>query len=607
MNRRICMGAAVLLLLATRPAWAQEVVITATRIPTLASSVIPAVSVYAREDIEASGAWSLADLIARTPGVETGRNGGQGAVTSFFLRGAESKNVLVLVDGQRMRDGVTQSSLAENIPLELVERVEVIRGNVSALYGDGAVGGVILVTTRPESEGRAQKRIVFGMGTQGTRELGVTMRTPLSGAQIHLGLSHVAEDGASATDPSKTMSTDPSDADRDPYERTAIQVGLQAHALGGRLQLSQQSTRAHIRFDNDWMGSDPRQASSSDLTGLQWSGPFVSRYQQSLSFQSSEHRIATNTGSNNTTQTEQAGWSISGPFGDGRMLAGLERRRDARSPADGDTASRVTQAQFFTWIYDSSSSRVSAQLAIRRDDPEDLAPKSTYLLGLGWRLNATARLTASVSSAFRVPDGYALSTNPQLVPEDTRSAELGYRWVQPSGAQISLIAFQGRTNNPILYDETYTARNLSEMRNRGVEMDATLPLDSNWQLRLGLTAQDPRSPRNEFGAVVEPLVWVQSARRARWFGDLALQGRWQRYNLAFKASGAGARRNTDSDAHALRQLNGYALLSLRAQRPLGHGLSVQLTFDNLLDTEYSLAAGYPGMGRRALLSLRWRG
>lgn len=607
MSRWTPLRAAVSGLLAISPAWAQEVVITATRIPTLASSVIPAVSVYGRSDIEASGAWSLADLIARTPGVEMGRNGGQGAVTSFFLRGSESKNVLVLVDGQRMRDGVTQSSLAENIPLELVERIEVIRGNVSALYGDGAVGGVILVTTRPERDGQARRRIAVGLGTQAARELGFAMSTSLSGAQIRMGLSHVADRGASATDPQKTLSADPSDADNDPYERTAMQLGLQTAAFGGQLQISQQSIRAHLRFDNDWMGTDPRQASASDLSGLLWSGPLTEHYAQSLSLQASEHRIETNTGSSNTSRTEQVGWSISGPLGGGRMLTGLERRRDARSPADGDTAARVSQAQFLTWVYDAQSSMASAQFALRRDDSGGLSSKSTYLIGMGWRLSASTRFTASISTAYRVPDGYALSTNPQLVPEDTRSAEVGMRWGQPSGERLSVIAFRGRTDNPILYDETYVARNLSEMKNTGVEIDATLPLEARWQLRLALTAQDPRSPLSVFGAVVEPVVWVQSARRARWFGDLALEGRWQGHDLALKVSGAGPRRNTDSDPQTSRQLPGYALVSLRAHRALGNGLGMQVMLENMLDQSYSLAAGYPGQGRRVLLTLRWQG
>ena len=117
------------------------VVISAALVEQKLSEVIPSVTVITRQDIDQSGALSLADLVRTEPGVEIGRNGGLGGLTSFFLRGAESRNVLILIDGVRMRDGVTQAALAEHIPLGLVDRIEIVRGTVSALYGDAAVGG----------------------------------------------------------------------------------------------------------------------------------------------------------------------------------------------------------------------------------------------------------------------------------------------------------------------------------------------------------------------------------------------------------------------------------------------------------------------------------
>ena len=105
------------------------------------------ISIFNREDIEQSGVKSLADLLQNRSSVQVGRNGGLGGVTSFFLRGSESRNVLVLLNGVRLRDELTQSSLAENIPLDLVERIEVIPGNLSSVYGEGAIGGVINIRT----------------------------------------------------------------------------------------------------------------------------------------------------------------------------------------------------------------------------------------------------------------------------------------------------------------------------------------------------------------------------------------------------------------------------------------------------------------------------
>ena len=106
------------------------------------------ISIFNKKEIENSGLKSLADFLQGRSSVEVGRNGGLGGVTSFFLRGSESRNVLVLLNGVRLRDELTQSSLAENIPLDLVEKIEVIPGNMSSVYGEGAIGGVIKIITK---------------------------------------------------------------------------------------------------------------------------------------------------------------------------------------------------------------------------------------------------------------------------------------------------------------------------------------------------------------------------------------------------------------------------------------------------------------------------
>ena len=175
-----------------------------------------------KEDIEKSGVKSLADFLQNRASVQVGRNGGIGGVTSFFLRGSESRNVLVLLNGVRLRDELTQSSLAENIPLDLVERIEVIPGNLSSVYGEGAIGGVINISTTKASysvDERANKLIRLETGSYGTKNISFNIDTPVDDSLTILISGNLLQtNGFSATNPNQTFSSDPTDSDNDKHK-----------------------------------------------------------------------------------------------------------------------------------------------------------------------------------------------------------------------------------------------------------------------------------------------------------------------------------------------------------------------------------------------------
>ena len=123
----------------------EVVVVTATRTSKPLASVSAAIDVITREDIERSQASSLADVLRNAMGMELARNGGPGTVTSFFLRGHNSVNLVVLVDGIRTPTDGIGSLLALDIPVSRIERIEVLRGDASALYGGAANGGVLSI------------------------------------------------------------------------------------------------------------------------------------------------------------------------------------------------------------------------------------------------------------------------------------------------------------------------------------------------------------------------------------------------------------------------------------------------------------------------------
>jgi len=124
------------------------VVVSASRIEQPLSEVLSSVSVITRADIDKAQASTLADLLQGEAGYEFGRNGGPGTTTSFFLRGEESRNVVVLIDGVKSQIDSIGAIQTTDFPLNQIERVEILKGNASALYGNAAVGGVINIITR---------------------------------------------------------------------------------------------------------------------------------------------------------------------------------------------------------------------------------------------------------------------------------------------------------------------------------------------------------------------------------------------------------------------------------------------------------------------------
>ena len=165
------------------------VVVTATRNSQLLGSALPFTSVINRDDIERSQATDLVTLLQREAGLQRTQNGGIGSVSSVFIRGAASLQTLILVDGvpQNKQDASGAVSL-EHVMLENVERVEIVRGNVSAIYGSGAIGGVIQIFTKTGSR-EPLASVSAQVGPRATRKLSGNFSGSVGNTAISVGVS----------------------------------------------------------------------------------------------------------------------------------------------------------------------------------------------------------------------------------------------------------------------------------------------------------------------------------------------------------------------------------------------------------------------------------
>lgn len=580
------------------PARLETVVITASRTPQPLSSVLADVSVIDRETIERSGAVGVADLLARLPGIELARNGGPGAVTGLFIRGNESRHTALYIDGVRIDSQATGGALWEQIPLDQIERIEVLRGPAAAVYGSDAVAGAVQLFTR-RGEGAARATGSLRIGSHDTTQV----EAGLSGAS---GAVDYALSGSRARSRGFDASTTPgSDPDDDGWDRSAFhaRIGLRLDPRH-RVEAALLSTRLNSRNDGFTPGVDEANVLSLRTAHLAWQarwnedastrvqlGRTVGRY----ATRPDDYRTET-TLRDLTLQHEQR-------LGRHRLNATLERREDALlNPATAFSpmlaGRRHQDAIGLGWGGDFGPHQL--QLHLRRDDDSEFGAKGTGSLAWGWRFVPQWRLTASAGTAFRAPtlyQRYSPYGNPALVPESGRNVEAGLRW-QGERAEASLLAWRNRVSQLIAFgspgpcaDAFGCYVNVGQAELRGVTLAGQARFDG-LALQASLGWHDPRNVAT--GRLLQ--------RRARRLATLGAEQRIAGWTVGAEVQAAGARWE---DAANTQRLGGYAVVNLQASRVLLPGMALELRIDNLADRDHELALGYANGGRNAQLALRW--
>jgi vitamin B12 transporter len=220
------------------------IVVTATRSPQRAQDALRDVVVITREDIERAGEISVAELLQRQALVELRSTGGAGQPAGVFLRGATAAQTLVLVDGLRVGSATVGATSIENLPLDMIERIEVVKGPLSSLYGSDAIGGVVQVFTRASDKPRFYASGGYGSDSQWSGAAGFTAIENQTTVSFSAGGRKV--DAPSATN-ERAACHDP---DRDPYENAFANAQVVMRQWQGEtLTLSGFVTQGKARFD----------------------------------------------------------------------------------------------------------------------------------------------------------------------------------------------------------------------------------------------------------------------------------------------------------------------------------------------------------------------
>ena len=626
----LCLPAALFVF--SLPSFAQDpsgtpelapVVVTATRQETRANEVLADVTVIERAEIERTGQGTIVDLLARQPGIQTSTTGGPGSSGSFFIRGANSNQSKILLDGVSINSIDGSGSPLRFIPLDTVERIEILRGPASMLYGADALGGVINIITR-----RAQPGLHFdgfiGYGSQDTQRI----NAGVSGGDEHWRFrvegNHYRTDAFSAQRHARHQ-----DADDDGYRNTGGAVSLsflpaQGHEIGvsyreneGLVHYDSGNTppdsdydfRARFRVEQ-WRIFSKNRFHEKWLSTLQIG--FAEDYQKSYAWNAwglppSEEITKSR------TRNQQFSWQndIDLPLGKALLMAEHLKQDVHPNNANYSHTPEIDNTSFLAgWSANTEKHRW--QLNVRHDNHSEFGSKTTYGASYGYQFTEALRAYASYGTAFRAPTIIELyrpgwGGNPDLKPEESKNIEAGLTWEQ-NGHLASVVYYHNRVRNLISYlcDASWNCEN--ENVNKALLEGVTL----TWQGKIGTdwrfgAVYDWLNAKNQSKDPTTGGGYERLGRRAQHRATLSLDYIWNKLDVGLELIATSNRydRNYLKTATNKEKLGGYSLVNLLARYALTKDLSLEGRLDNLFDKKYETARGYNMPGFTAFAGLRY--
>jgi len=594
--------------LAAEPYVAEPLVVTSGRLAEPQAQATAATTVFKRDDIERLQVSSVTELLERVPGLSVVRTGGAGSQTGVFLRGTSTAQTLVLVDGQRIAAASSGTSSLEFLAPEQIERIEVVRGARSALYGSDAIGGVIQIFTR-QGDGPGLKpyaRLAVGSDSTYQRSLGLSGGDKRT--RFHLGAALDETAGIDAT-----RDGFGANGDDDAYRNRSLSLNL-SHRFNDDLQagFSALDQRGQVEYDDVFTGMLPTtDFQLSSLSGF-IDGQLNERWNSRLEIGHSKDQRDSGDDSpaapdysffTYTTYRDSVSWVNTLTLSDNQqLLVGADWYEDRlHSSAVFAEDSRWNRAAFVQHRY--TGDTFSTELGLRHDDNQQFGSENTWNAALTLPLNSANDLILSYSEGFRAPTFNDLYDqwygNPDLQAERSESYELQWRSRYSDTGSLQASLYRTEIDDAIVLDENFIPQNVQTARINGFEAAVRQEL-FGWQANLALALIDPRD-RNSGHTLQRRAKRTLSLDVDRRFGNVSLGAGWRAISGRY------------DDAENQHDMSGYGLLSLRAAWQANEELGLSLKLDNLLDKDYAEATystpngrfGYNSAGRTALFAVTW--
>lgn len=594
----------------TNKANSETMVVTARRMAQPLKNVITPISIVTKNEIEAMQANTIADVLQRLPGVKVISSGGPGQITSVYLRGSASNQILILLNGVRINSATAGGADFSQVPLTAISKIELIRGSRAAQYGSDAIGGVLNIITSIEGQGNSAQ-VTTGIGSHGYHQLGASAQgINDDGAWIKVATDVNGADGFSAM-------TEPADQDSDSYSNQNSYIEIGTH-LDNHWKISLQGLlhNGESDFDNGYTDfstgqyvNNPNAKSKARQYSIAGKTEYTNQdYFSELTVAQNQDKL--DTGDDNTPVSTiksdriSVNWfnhyQINGNWGVG---GGVEWYRDN---VDNSSSSYTKDERDNKAIYGTSSLKIADWLfdgSIRTDDNDSYGRNNTWQAGVAYELTSNLTLSTNVGTAFRAPTFndlyYPGGGNPNLKPEESTSYELGIRGdYQPINWYFN--GFHNKLNNLIAWapdptDSTGTnwmPSNVDKATLQGIEIGTEF---HTWALFHDISYDYLDSEDKKTG---KQLIY-RSKHSAKWNVGYTADI-WQ---LDMTAIYYG---QSYSDANNTQKVEAYTLVDLGTSYFVTDQLTLRVKVTNLFNKSYVSKANYNSAEREFYLNAAYQ-
>lgn len=595
------------------PGRLDDIVVTATRTPRRESQALAPTTVITRDDIQRLQPRTTTELLRRSPGVTVSNQGGAGKLTSIHMRGTNSDHVLVLVDGIEYRRATSGQAAIEDLDVDQIERIEIVRGPRSSLYGADAIGGVIQIFTRSgEGVTGTQPSFSIGAGSNDTYEARAGLAGNDGKTRYNLGVSRYQThgfDGCSGQSAAAGGGCFADEPDDDGYDRVTGTFNF-VHEFDNGIDLGLNFMRAE--GTNEYDGSvfsgnvsDIMRQIAGVTLGWQATDVWHTQLKAGAGWNESENFYESAQVSRFDSRRKSLSWQNTLDAGAvGQFVIGADYDEDNLDSSEAyDQTSRDNKGVFAQYLGDAGRHHV--QLAGRYDDNEQFGSETTGSATYGFDLTENYRLMASYGSAFKAPTFdelyYPNFSNPDLDPETSHSTEIGLDATQSWG-EWSLHAYQTKISNLISNADTTgngfvdTPINVSRSRIRGLEADIGTGI-ADWQFNAQATWLDAEN-RSDDANRGNDLI-----RRPEYSAQFDVDRQFNRVSLGASLFVAGS---TYDDLGNQNKLEAYQLVDLRSSYQFTSSWQVEAKLSNLFDEDYQTARFYNKPGREVFFTLRYQ-
>ena len=561
----------------------ENIIVSASKDEQRLEDVISPAIIINESEIVESGFRSLSDLLHSLGGINVSQNGGVGQLTSIFMQGSNSNHVLVLVDGVAINDLATGISAIQNIPISLIEKIEIVKSPRATLYGSNAVGGVVSVFTKKKSE-REDYSVM--LGSDQTKE--ISLSKVVHNDSNHYGFSATFFD----TDgfPTKVGS----DLD-DPHENRSVNAFIKRDFETLSIEAGFWNSQGETSYKDFFLSSISQDFHNSTMNftldhavSEKWSYSLQAKYNKDFLDQND---------SNDFNHSERMGLEWVNRFEvneSNKTLVGVildDEKFTASNYGVGVNVDFENKAMFIEHLY--SKSKHQALIAFRKSNSDFTNDKDAWNLEYGYKINPKLRIMILGGSAYRNPsafDLYGFGGNTSLVPEKSKKFGLGFSANLSESTELDVRYFDNQIDDLIAFSYVdYRLYNIEEAETKGVDINMTTQFNE-WDLKLNATIQDPqnltsnsqllRRPKNSYGMTM-------------------------RRNIGAVTVNLNIRRDSTRYDFGGLKLEAYTLMNASLRWQINQQLMINASFNNALDEDYVLANGYNTPKRKVFLGFNY--